>query len=144
MLKNCLHPCEWMVSIFGQSYGVCCSQGLVVSAWNVQCVCNVLYLMSICALDYHRFCNIFISTFLHAFIVQKDRLIRRHSAHVFVHCNGEHEDCTQAAKRNRFTVDFSMLTVPVLSESFVHVSTQIQEVLFLSLSLEQYWVMLCI
>lgn len=48
-----------------------------------------------------------------------------------MHPNGEEEENFHPAKKNRVTMDFSLLTIPALPEKILHVafSLQLQEVL---------------
>lgn len=65
----------------------------------------------------------------HAFVWQREKLLRRHSAHA-MRPNGEEEENSHPAKKNRVTMDFSLLTIPALPEKILHAafSLQLQEV----------------
>jgi len=60
---------------------------------------------------------------------QREKLLRRHSAHA-MRPNGGEEENSHPAKKNRVTMDFSLLTIPVLPEKIMHAafSLQLQEV----------------
>lgn len=62
---------------------------------------------------------------------QKEKLLRRHSAHA-LYTSGE-EEHFQSAKKKRVTVDFSLLAVLSLPETNVHaaLSLPLQEVFLL-------------
>ncbi|XP_064913460.1 dedicator of cytokinesis protein 9 isoform X1 [Columba livia] len=59
---------------------------------------------------------------------KREKLLRRHSAHA-MRPNGEEEENSHPAKKNRVTMDFSLLTVPALPEKILHAafSLQLQE-----------------
>ncbi|KAM9390366.1 dedicator of cytokinesis protein 9 isoform 1-T1 [Phaethornis superciliosus] len=59
---------------------------------------------------------------------KREKLLRRHSSHV-MRPNGGEEENFQLAKRNRVTMDFSLLTIPALPEKNLHAafSLQLQE-----------------
>lgn len=65
----------------------------------------------------------------HAFLWQREKLLRRHSAHA-LRPNGEEEEISHPPKKNRVTMDFSLLTIPALPEKILHTtfSLQLQEV----------------
>ncbi|MGH0151474.1 UNVERIFIED_CONTAM: hypothetical protein FKN15_049381 [Acipenser sinensis] len=50
---------------------------------------------------------------------KKEKLMRRHSASV-LRLSGKSEESSRAARRNCVTMDFSLLTVPALSEKILH------------------------
>lgn len=54
-----------------------------------------------------------------------------------MHPNGEEEENSHPAKKNRVTMDFSLLTIPVLPEKIMHAAfpLQLQEVFFFFLVL---------
>ncbi|XP_069734802.1 dedicator of cytokinesis protein 9 isoform X2 [Phaenicophaeus curvirostris] len=59
---------------------------------------------------------------------KREKLLRRHSAHA-MRPNGEEEENSHLVKKNRVTMDFSLLTVPALPEKILHAafSLQLQE-----------------
>ncbi|XP_061332256.1 dedicator of cytokinesis protein 9 isoform X2 [Pezoporus flaviventris] len=59
---------------------------------------------------------------------KREKLLRRHSAHA-MRPNGEEEENSHPAKKNRVTMDFSLLTIPALPENILHAafSLQLQE-----------------
>ncbi|XP_076217848.1 dedicator of cytokinesis protein 9 isoform X4 [Aptenodytes patagonicus] len=59
---------------------------------------------------------------------KREKLLRRHSAHA-MHPNGGEEENSHPAKKNRVTMDFSLLTIPALPEKILHAafSLQLQE-----------------
>ncbi|XP_037232574.1 dedicator of cytokinesis protein 9 isoform X7 [Falco rusticolus] len=59
---------------------------------------------------------------------KREKLLRRHSAHA-MRPNGEEEENSHPAKKNRVTMDFSLLTIPALPEKILHAafSLQLQE-----------------
>ncbi|KAM4863714.1 dedicator of cytokinesis protein 9 isoform X12 [Urocitellus parryii] len=50
---------------------------------------------------------------------KREKLLRRHSTYVIRSAGEEQESC-QSARRNRVTVDFSLLTIPPLQEEMMH------------------------
>ncbi|XP_026708563.1 dedicator of cytokinesis protein 9 isoform X4 [Athene cunicularia] len=59
---------------------------------------------------------------------QREKLLRRHSAHA-MRPNGGEEENSHPAKKNRVTMDFSLLTIPAFPEKILHAafSLQLQE-----------------
>ncbi|XP_064502109.1 dedicator of cytokinesis protein 9 isoform X5 [Pseudopipra pipra] len=59
---------------------------------------------------------------------KREKLLRRHSAYAICP-NGEEEENSHPAKKNRVTMDFSLLTIPALPEKILHTafSLQLQE-----------------
>ncbi|KAM9246631.1 dedicator of cytokinesis protein 9 isoform 1-T1 [Leptosomus discolor] len=59
---------------------------------------------------------------------KREKLLRRHSAYA-MRPNGEEEENSHPAKKNRVTMDFSLLTIPALPENILHAafSLQLQE-----------------
>ncbi|XP_041899121.1 dedicator of cytokinesis protein 9 isoform X3 [Corvus kubaryi] len=59
---------------------------------------------------------------------KREKLLRRHSAHA-LRPNGEEEENSHPPKKNRVTMDFSLLTIPALPEKILHTtfSLQLQE-----------------
>ncbi|XP_053916769.1 dedicator of cytokinesis protein 9 isoform X2 [Cuculus canorus] len=59
---------------------------------------------------------------------KREKLLRRHSAHA-MRTNGEEEENSHPVKKNRVTMDFSLLTIPALPEKILHAafSLQLQE-----------------
>ncbi|XP_066842626.1 dedicator of cytokinesis protein 9 isoform X10 [Anser cygnoides] len=56
---------------------------------------------------------------------KREKLLRRHSAHA-MRPNGEEEENSHPAKKNRVTMDFSLLTIPVLPEKIMHAAFPLQ------------------
>ncbi|XP_029892507.1 dedicator of cytokinesis protein 9 isoform X9 [Aquila chrysaetos chrysaetos] len=56
---------------------------------------------------------------------EREKLLRRHSAHA-MRPNGEEEENSHPAKKNRVTMDFSLLTIPALPEKILHAAFSLQ------------------
>ncbi|XP_068533638.1 dedicator of cytokinesis protein 9 isoform X10 [Anas acuta] len=56
---------------------------------------------------------------------KREKLLRRHSAHA-MRPNGEEEENSHPAKKYRVTMDFSLLTIPVLPEKIMHAAFPLQ------------------
>ncbi|KAM8821681.1 dedicator of cytokinesis protein 9 isoform 4-T4 [Eudromia elegans] len=56
---------------------------------------------------------------------KREKLLRRHSAHT-MRPNGEEEENSHPAKKNRVTMDFSLLTIPTLPEKILHAALSLQ------------------
>ncbi|XP_069658510.1 dedicator of cytokinesis protein 9 isoform X1 [Haliaeetus albicilla] len=56
---------------------------------------------------------------------EREKLLRRHSAHA-MRPNGEEEENSHPAKKNRVTMDFSLLTIPALPENILHAAFSLQ------------------